>query len=61
MSRRIDQIENIFIFVIRFVDDAAGLRFDRDASLALQIHVIQDLRLHFALCKQACLLDDTVG
>ncbi len=61
MSGRIDQIEDIFIAVICLIDDAAGLRLDRDTSLALQFHIIQDLRLHFALCKQARLFDDAVG
>ena len=60
MSGRIDQVEDIFVPVVRFIDDAAGLRLDRNASLALQIHVIQDLRLHFPLCKKPGFLDDAV-
>ncbi len=49
VPRRVDQIECIFLTIIRLVDRADGLRLDCDAALALEIHVVEDLVLHFAL------------
>ena len=46
VARSIDQVELIGVAVVGFVHHAHGVSFDRDAALALQIHVVKDLRLH---------------
>ena len=56
----VDQVENIFFPVFCLVDDTHRLRLDRDTTLTLQIHIIQDLCLHLTIGKQARHLNDTV-
>ena len=60
MSGGIDQIENIFLSVLRLVHRTHRLRFDRDSSLSLQLHIIQNLILHLPLRQKTRLLDNTV-
>ena len=61
MSRGIYQVKNIFFSVFCLIYDTDRLGFDRNASLPLQIHIVQHLRLHLPLREQSCLLYDTVG
>ena len=61
MSRRIDQIENIFLSIVRMVNRTDCLGLDRDTALTLQIHIIQHLILHLSLRQQTGLLDNTIG
>ena len=60
MSRGVDQIEHILFPVVRFVYRTDCLRFDRDTSFPLQIHIVQDLGLHLTACQKPCHLDDAV-
>ena len=60
MTRRIDQVEDIFFTIFRIINDTNGLRFDRDSTFPLQIHIIKHLRLHLAASQQSRLLDNTV-
>ena len=60
MPRCVDQVEHIFFPVVRLVDRTDCLSFDRDASLSLQIHIVEDLSLHLTVCKQPRHLNDTV-
>ena len=60
MPRRIDEIENIFLAVLRLIDNTNRLCLDRDAALTLKFHIIQYLRLHLPVCKETCHLNDTV-
>ena len=46
MSGRIDQIQNVSLAILGFVIQSHGVCFDRDAALALEIHIIEDLRFH---------------
>ncbi len=49
VPRRIDEVERIFLPVFCGILQRNGARLDRDAALALQFHIIQQLRLHFTL------------
>ena len=61
MAGGVDQVKDVLLPVLRAVDRAHRLRLDRNAALALQIHIVQDLVLHLAARQQAGLLDDAVG
>ena len=60
MARGVDEVENILLAVLRLVDNAGGLGLDGDASLPLNIHIVQHLRLHFPLRQCAGQLNDPV-
>ena len=45
---------------MRLVHHADGVGFDRDAALALQIHGVEDLFLHFAGIQTPAELDEPV-
>ena len=60
MSRGIDQVEDIFLTIVRLVDSPHCLCLDRDPSLTLQIHIVQDLSLHLPARQQSRHLDDAV-
>ena len=40
MSRRVDQIEDIFLSILCLVDNTHSLCLDRNASLPLKIHIV---------------------
>lgn len=61
MARRVHQIELIGLAVLGFVFQAYSLRLDSDAALALDLHIVEELFLHFALFKPAAELDQAVG
>ena len=42
----IDQIKDILLAVLCFVNRADCLGFDRDSALSLKIHIVKDLGLH---------------
>ena len=46
MTWGIDQVEDILFAVLRLIDSADSLGFDRDAALALELHIVENLRLH---------------
>ena len=48
MARRVDQIERVDLPVGGGVIERDGAGLDRDAALALQVHVVKDLVLHLA-------------
>ena len=60
VARRVDEVERVGLAatVIRQPD---GARLDRDAALALEVHVVEQLRLHLALIDRAAQLDEPVG
>ena len=61
MTRRVHQIEDILFAAPRLVSQTHGLRLDRDATLALDIHAIEQLVAEFALAHGAGRLDQAVG
>ena len=51
MSRRIDEIEFVYLTVLSFVVQRYALRLDRDTALSLQVHGIENLLGHLAICE----------
>ena len=60
VARRIDQVELIRLAVVGIIGDADGIGLDRDAALALDIHRVEQLRLHVALVDGMGELEDAV-
>ena len=61
VAGRVDQVELIGLAVLRRVHHADGVGLDGDAALALQVHGVQHLRLHFARGQRAGQLEQAVG
>src|SRR5260221_5891413 len=61
MSRCVDQIELVVLPVLRGVAHADGLRLDRDALLALEVHLVEHLLGHVALGDRASVFEQAVG
>ena len=61
VARSVDQIELVFVAVLRGVVQANALGLDRDAALALEVHRVQDLRAHFALAERTGKFQQAVG
>jgi hypothetical protein len=57
----VDKIENVFLSIIRLVDDANGLRLDGDTTFSFKIHVIKYLSLHLTVSESASHLYNTIG
>ena len=53
VSGRVDQIEDVLLAAVGGVVQADRMRLDRDAALALEVHGVEDLRLHLARLKRA--------
>ena len=60
MPRRIDQIELIRLAIVGVIGHANGIGLDRDAALALDIHGVEQLRLHVAFVDCMGEFEDTV-
>src|ERR1700690_3525688 len=60
MPWRVDQIQSVFVAVLRVVMQADALRLDRNSALALQIHGIEHLRGHLTLREGAGQLEQTI-
>ena len=61
MARRVDQVEDVRLAVVGRVVQADRVRLDRDAALALEVHRVEDLRLHLARLQRAGDLEEAVG
>ena len=61
MPGRVDQVELVGLAILRGIDHADGMGFDGDAALALQVHRVQHLLLHFAHGERAGQLQQTVS
>ena len=60
VARRIDQIELIRLAIVGVIGHANGIGLDRDAALALDIHGVEQLRLHVAFVDGMGEFEDTV-
>ena len=49
VARRIDEVELIRLAIVGVIGNADGIGLDRNAALALDIHGVEQLRLHVAL------------
>src|ERR1039457_4090115 len=61
MAWSVDQVELVCVSVLSLVHHAHGMGLDGDAALALKVHVIQNLGLHFTAGYRACELQQTVA
>ena len=57
----VDEVELVGLAVLRGVHHADGVGFDGDAALALQVHGVEDLVLHFARGERPGELQQAVG
>ncbi len=57
----VDQVELVFVAVVREVMQANALGLDGDAALALEVHRIEHLGGHFALGERASKLEQAIG
>ena len=46
MAGRVDEVQDVVLPVVRPVGQTDGMRLDRDAALALEVHAVEDLSLH---------------
>ena len=56
----VDEVELVFLAVLGRIVHRHGARLDGDAALALQLHVVQNLRFHCALVHSLRLFQDAV-
>ena len=61
VSRRVDEVERVFLPVLRRIREPDGARLYRNAALALKLHVVQKLARHIALLYRAAQLDKAIG
>ena len=61
VARRVDQVQDVVLAVVGRVGQPDGVRLDRDAALALEVHAVEDLRLHLARLQRARQLEKPVG
>jgi hypothetical protein len=61
MARRVHQVEDIGFAVLGPIFEADSLRLDRDAALALELHLVEHLLLHLTRLEPAGGLDQPVG
>ncbi len=61
VARRVDQIQHVRLAVLRFVIEPDRVGLDRDAALALEIHVVEHLRCHIAVGHRAGQFEQAVG
>ena len=61
VTGRIDQVEAVGVSIFGFIVQANALGFDGDAALALQVHGIEDLLVHFTGAERASHFQQAVG
>ena len=57
----VDQVELVSLAILRGIHHADGVGFDGDAALALEVHGVENLLLHFAHGERAGQLQQAVG
>ena len=61
MAGCIDQVEDVTLTIGGHVLHAGSLELDRDAPLALQLHIVEELLLHVAGGNGAGVLQQAIG
>jgi len=61
MTGRVDEVKLVCFAIISVVHHPDGLRLDRDATLALDVHRIEQLLLHVAFGHSMGKLQHAVG
>src|SRR4030095_10299602 len=57
----VDQVEDVLYSVLSVVVQADRVRLDGDSPLALEVHRVEDLRLHLAGLQSAGELEKAIG
>jgi hypothetical protein len=57
----IDYVKGVLLAITRGIGQGNALRFDGNATLALQIHGIEYLRFHFAFAQAPAKLNEAIG
>ena len=60
VAGRVDQVHCVHLAVASLVTQSGRLCLDRNPALALEVHRVEDLRLHFAVGKAAAELDKAI-
>jgi len=60
MAGRVDEIQYVLQAILRFVVQPNCMRLDSNASFALEVHVVENLRLHVAASDRAGQLQQTI-
>ena len=60
MSRSVDKIQHIVLTILTVIH-LNGVGFDGDASFALEVHVVEHLRLHIFGCHSVGVFQQAVG
>ena len=60
MARGVDQVEDVFVSVLRLIDETGRLQLDGYTALPLQIHVVKELLPHVPLADETGPLYDPV-
>ena len=61
MAGRIDEVQLICLPILRGIVELDGMCLNGDSALALQVHVIQQLLRHIALCNRLRQFKQPVG
>ena len=61
MTRRVDEVELVGLSVVGIIHHAHGIRLDRDATLSLDVHGVEELGLHVPLVHRVGQLENAVG
>ena len=61
MTRRVDQVQHIFLAVSSGPAHACGLGLDRDSPLTLQVHFVEELGAHLPGGKRLRRLKQAIG
>ena len=61
MAGRVDQVELVRLPVFGGVGQGDGIRLDRDPTLPLEVHGVEDLVAEVAVFHPAAALDEAVG
>ena len=60
MSRGVNQVQNIFLPILRLIYGADCLGLDGNPPLPLQVHIVENLGLHLPACEKSRVFDDAV-
>ena len=60
MPRRVNQVQLVYLAVLRFVVQPHRARFNGDSALALQVHIVQKLTGHLAARHSVAALEKPV-
>jgi hypothetical protein len=60
VARSVDEVELVLLTVVGFVVQPDSVGLDGDATLAFQVHAIQDLLHHFTLRERSSIFEQAI-